>query len=454
MTATASHNPLLARYASAAPRYTSYPTAPHFHTGIDCGKYAQWLSALRPGMTLSLYLHIPFCDRLCWFCACHTKHTLKYQPVAAYLQGLYREIEAVARLVPDGVRVTAVHFGGGSPTMLKPEDMVELNRHLRQGFCFAADAEISVEMDPNDMDEARYDALAEIGMTRASLGVQDFDPVVQRAINRIQTFEQTQSVVAAVRSRGAASVNCDILYGLPHQTVARLEKTVENILSLKPDRVALFGYAHVPWMKKHQTMIDEAVLPGLDERYAQMTAAASLLTHAGYDAIGIDHFALPDDSLAVSARQGQLRRNFQGYTTDAADALIGFGASSIGRLPQGYVQNAPSTSDYLRMSEEGGLAVRRGIALSVEDRLRATAIEELMCNFFFSFEELRRAFPQTSEGLIDEARLYASCDEDGLTKVEDDCFIVTGDGRPFVRTIAAAFDPYFSTGKARHSIAV
>ncbi|MGG2478289.1 radical SAM protein, partial [Rhizobium sp. BR5] len=246
---------LLHKYSGAVPRYTSYPTAPHFHEGIDNGTYRGWLGDLGHRNRISLYLHIPYCDRLCWFCACHTKHTLKYEPIAVYLEALKQEIAAVGALVSPDAVVSAVHFGGGSPTMLKPEDMVSLMDCLRGHFTFGLAPEISVEMDPNDMDDSRYDALSAIGMSRASLGVQDFDDKVQKTINRIQSFEQTKSVVDAVRARGVHSVNCDILYGLPFQTCATLEKTVNQIVSLDPDRVALFGYAHVPWMKKHQSMI-------------------------------------------------------------------------------------------------------------------------------------------------------------------------------------------------------
>lgn len=445
---------LLAKYSGAVPRYTSYPTAPHFHEGVGCDIYAQWLTSLHAGQTLSLYIHIPYCDRLCWFCACHTKHTLKYEPIAAYLVALKREIAAVSRLVSRDVRVIALHFGGGSPTMLRPQDMVDLMADLRGCFTFADDAEISVEMDPNDLDEPRYDALARIGMTRASLGVQDFNPKVQKIINRIQTFEQTRSVVEAVRLRGVRSVNCDILYGLPYQTVATLESTVLDILSLDPDRVALFGYAHVPWMKKHQTMIPEASLPGVGERYRQMSRAAAMLLDAGYEAIGIDHFAKPADSLAVAARTGRLRRNFQGYTDDPADALIGFGASSIGELPQGYVQNMPATGEYERMAHAGGLTAVRGVAFTGEDRVRGHVIERIMCDFGFDFATVRAAFPAGAENVIGEAKLFATGDQDGICRIESGGFRVTERGKPLARSIAAVFDSYLGNGKGRHSIAV
>lgn len=447
-------NSLLTKYSSAVPRYTSYPTAPHFHEGVDCGIYAQWLKAITGKERISLYLHIPYCDRLCWFCACHTKHTLKYEPIAIYLESLKKEIAAVGALVSRDAAVTAVHFGGGSPTMLRPDDMIALMSALRAAFRFDDDVEISVEMDPNDLDEPRYDALAAIGMTRASLGVQDFHPEVQKAINRIQTFGHTKSVVDAVRARGVHSVNCDILYGLPHQTETTVAETVKDILSLAPDRIALFGYAHVPWMKKHQTMIKEEVLPGLEERFAQMNLAASMLIAAGYEPVGIDHFALPTDRMAIAAREGRLRRNFQGYTDDAAEALIGLGASSIGQLPQGYVQNMPATGEYQRMADASGLAAVRGVEVSDDDRLRRRVIEEIMCRFTLSFSDLRSEFGAAVDAIVAEATAFAQSNRDGICLIEDDRFVITSIGRPFARTIAAVFDSYLANGKGRHSIAV
>ncbi|MEJ8308849.1 oxygen-independent coproporphyrinogen III oxidase [Agrobacterium larrymoorei] len=445
---------LLKKYSAAVPRYTSYPTAPHFHEGIGAGEYAAWLRALNQQHRLSLYIHIPYCDRLCWFCACHTKHTLRYEPIAAYLKALHGEIDAVGRLVSRHAKVTAVHFGGGSPTMVKPEDLIALMDHIRSTFSVSDDAEISVEMDPNDLDEGRYDALAAIGMTRASLGVQDFDPKVQNTINRIQTFEQTKSVVDAVRARGVHSVNCDVLYGLPYQTLETLRDTIDKILSLNPDRVALFGYAHVPWMKKHQTMIPEEALPDAIARYRQMTTAAEMLVEAGYEAVGIDHFAKPGDTLASAMKEGELRRNFQGYTDDSADAVIGLGASSIGKLPQGYVQNIVATGEYERMAETDGLCTARGIALSVEDRVRAYVIERIMCDFSLDLSALTALYGNASLTAVEEARHFAQTDCDGLVHLKADHFALTDTGKPFARSIAARFDTYLSNGRGRHSLAV
>lgn len=442
------------KHAGPAPRYTSYPTAPHFHARIDGDVYARWLRQLKPRQTLSLYIHIPWCDRLCWFCGCNTKQTRKYDPLKTYLAALENEMETISGLVDPGCRVTALHLGGGSPTMLKPEDMVWLSKALRSRFQFEDDAEISVEMDPNDLDADKYDALAEIGLTRASIGVQDFDEKVQQAINREQTFEQTREVVEQVRARGVRSVNCDVLYGLPFQTRDSVDRTIEQVVSLRPDRIALFGYAHVPWMKTHQKMIDEAELPDITERFAQMNRASWSLTAAGYTAIGIDHFALPADSLATAAASGAMRRNFQGYTSDTADALIGMGASSIGQLPQGYIQNQPSTGEYQRQVNMGRLPVVRGFELSLEDRLRARIIELLMCDFAFSFSTIRHEFGGAAERALDEAENFARCDADGMVEFSGGLFQVTDKGRPFVRSIASAFDSYFGEGTARHSLAV
>ncbi len=445
---------LLHKYSGAVPRYTSYPTAPHFHEGIDNTTYRGWLGALGHRNRLSLYVHIPYCDRLCWFCACHTKHTLKYEPIAIYLEALKQEIAAVGALVSPDAVVSAVHFGGGSPTMLDPQDMQDLMDCLRRHFTFGLAPEISVEMDPNDLDDSRYDALAAIGMSRASLGVQDFDDKVQKTINRIQSFEQTKSVVDAVRARGVHSVNCDILYGLPFQTCETLKTTVDQIVSLDPDRIALFGYAHVPWMKKHQSLIPEHALPDVAERYRQMTMAGEMLRQAGYSQIGIDHFARATDTLSQAAQAGALRRNFQGYTTDNADALIGLGASSIGRLPQGYVQNMVATGEYQRMVGEGGLAAVKGIELSQDDHLRSHVIERLMCDFSIDLSDLQHRFGKVSHSVRDQAQQFAAGDRDGLVRLDADIFAVTEVGRPFVRNIAAIFDTYLGNGRGRHSVAV
>ncbi len=445
---------LASRHARPAPRYTSYPTAPHFHDRIDNGIYRQWLDAIAPDDTLSLYLHIPFCDTLCWFCGCHTKHTRRYDPVASYLPVLEHEVDTVSALVDPGARVKTIHWGGGSPTMLTPDDMTALSAVLRERFALAADAEFSVEIDPRDLDDKRLSALARSGVTRASIGVQDFDPAVQKAINRIQSFEQTRDVVDALTSAGIGSINFDLIYGLPHQTERSVARTVEQVLTLRPSRIAVFGYAHVPWMKKHQQMIHEDTLPGAENRLRQSRLMADLLTAAGYEAIGMDHFALPEDPLALARREGRLRRNFQGYTDDPADVLLGFGASAIGKLAQGYVHNATPTAQYTRMIDDEGLAITTGFELSDRDRLRAHVIERLICDFSFSVTEVRDRYGNGAADAFDIAEAVAAEDEDGLVAWDRDVFAITPRGRPFVRNICARFDGYLTQGGARYSQSV
>lgn len=444
---------LVDKFSKPVPRYTSYPTAPHFHQGIDQATYHRWLNMLSASARVSLYLHLPFCDRLCWFCGCHTKQTNRYGPVAAYLEALAAEICRTGELL--GRReVTALHWGGGSPSLIAPSDIHDITLLLREAFNVSPAAEFSVELDPNDMDEPRFDAWARAGLTRASLGVQDFDPVVQAAINRIQTLEQTRGVVDAVRQRGVRSVNIDMLYGLPHQTVAGAVATAEMVMSMEPDRIALFGYAHVPWVKKHQSMIDSQTLPGAFERFDQAEAAAEALLSGGYLQIGMDHFALPHDSLAGAARRGRLHRNFQGYTVDAHEALIGLGASAIGKLPQGYVQNVVSTHEYQRRALATGDVVDRGVSITGQDAARSFAIERIMCDFSLGFDDLRARFGALAEPIIDDAIDLAMRDADGIVALVPGQLRVTETGRPFVRTIASTFDAYLGVGAARYSRAV
>lgn len=435
------------------PRYTSYPTAPHFHAGIDQGQYETWLGELPDDARISLYLHLPFCDRLCWFCGCHTKQINRYSPITTYLDALAAEIERVGMLV--GRRpVTAVHWGGGSPSLLNESDIARTNQLLRGAFAFAPELEFSVELDPNDMSDDKYAAWAAAGLTRASIGVQDFDPKVQAAINRIQTYEQTRHVVESVRAVGVRSLNIDMLYGLPHQTVAGAAETARQVASMRPERVALFGYAHVPWMKKHQSMIDEKALPDALERYRQSQAAAAELLALGYERVGFDHFALLHDSLAMACRSGRLHRNFQGYTTDEHDALIGLGASAIGRLPQGYVQNTVSTHEYQRLALEGRGVIARGVALTSDDCVRGYAIERLLCDFHLDFADLRHRFGAAAEPVVEDAVAVALNDEHGIARLLPGRLEVTDRGRAFARTVAAGLDAYLQVGAARYSQAV
>jgi oxygen-independent coproporphyrinogen-3 oxidase len=451
-------SPDVIRAAAAVPvpRYTSYPTAPHFHAGISRSTYAGWLQELPAKSRLSLYLHVPFCDTLCWFCGCTTKITQRYEPVKAYLDSLAAEVSAVGTLVPSDAEVTAIHWGGGSPTMLSPEDIDRVAAETRKAFRLAPGCEFAIEVDPRGLDDARMDALARNGLTRVSIGVQDFDPEVQKAINRLQSFEETRRAVDGFRARGVRSLNIDALYGLPFQTMERLLDTLEKVVSLLPDRVALFGYAHVPWMKRHQSMIDEQALPDVVSRYEQAERAAAFLVSHGYERIGIDHFALPTDSMAIAARTGTLKRNFQGYTVDPADALIGLGASAIGSLPQGYVQNHTATARYMWSVRDAGVAIEKGIALSDADRMRRKVIERLMCDLTFSRDQLAGPgeWNALCTDIAEDAEAAIAGDGFGFVERTGDGFVITEAGRPFMRIVAAKFDAYLTANKARHSLAV
>lgn len=435
------------RYSAPVPRYTSYPTAPHFSNSIGPQEYGSWLDALAPEARLSLYMHIPFCNTLCWYCGCSTKAVQRYEPVATYLESLKAEMALVARHLKAGQRTSHIHWGGGTPNILSTTDIEVIAEATRTHFNVAENAEFAIEVDPRALDGERIAAFARAGVNRVSVGVQDFDEQVQTAINRHQSFEMTRDVIATFRAHGIDGINVDLVYGLPHQTRDSAQRTIEKVLTLQPSRIAIFGYAHLPSRFKHQTLIDDDTLPGVIERFAQANRLAHALSAAGYVRIGLDHFARPDDPLAT----GPVARNFQGYTTDAADALIGLGATAIGRLPDGYVQNAVPTADYQRRIAEGNLATVRGIHLSEADRMRGFVIERLMCDLAFPAHELVDRFGAAAQPLIEEAQALVEADRDHLVEADGTSFRVTERGRPFVRAIASCFDSYLAASEARHA---
>ncbi len=440
-------------FGARVPRYTSYPTAPHFHAGIDEGVYRRWLDDLPSGQPLSLYVHIPFCDTLCWFCGCHTTVVNRYAPVAAYCGLLLDEMGLLAA-ASNRPQITHIHWGGGSPTMLTPGDIARLAHATASHFPIAPGAEFAVEIDPRGFTPQLADALAQAGLTRASIGVQDCDPAVQRAINRIQPMETTRAAVDLLRARGVKSLNIDLIYGLPYQTVAALRRTIEFALSLDPDRLAIFGYAHVPHFRKHQKLIPEEALPGVEERFAQAQAADAMLSSRGYVAIGIDHFARPSDALAIAQRQGRLRRNFQGYTADTAPALIGIGASSIGALPAGYVQNHADVPAYRAVLSAGRLPIARGIALSGEDRLRRHVIERLMCDLSVDLAAAASSFGRAADMFAPEISALSGLADAGIVRIEGTTITVPPQWRSLTRVICARFDAYLDPATARHALAV
>ncbi len=445
---------LLAKYDRRVPRYTSYPTAPQLTPTVRAAAYGEWLAALDPELALSLYVHIPFCDSLCWFCGCHTKIVRRYEPVAAYLEVLLAEVALVAERLAGRRAVCHVHLGGGTPTILEPGAMERLFTRMRERFEVLPEADIAVETDPREFNPDLVQAMARLGVNRASLGLQDVNPEVQRAVNRVQSMDQTRRVAEALRAAGIGSINIDLMYGLPHQTVARVLTTIEAVLGLRPERICLFGYAHVPWMKRHQRLIDEAALPDARERFAQFMAAAGRLQEAGYVWVGLDHFALPDDALARAARERTLRRNFQGYTTDEAPVRLGFGASAIGALPQGLVQNEVPIHAYRGPVQAGELPIARGLVFGDDDRLRGAVIERLMCFLEVDLAEVCRAFGADPRVFSGELAALDEMAADGLLEVEGWTIRVSERGRPFVRTVCTAFDVYLQPGATRHAQAV
>ncbi len=445
----------LIHYAARnVPRYTSYPTAPHFTDRIDDETYSGWLAGLPADARVSVYLHVPFCRTMCHYCGCHTKAVRRPEPVAAYAGTLKEEILLAAHRLGGKRPLVHMHWGGGTPSLLDPADFQAIATLVRAHFDFTADAEHAIELDPRTVTPDLVASLARAGINRASLGVQDFNPKVQEAIGRIQSYRLVVDVVEMLTRAGIGAINMDLMYGLPCQTTEEVERTADLAAALAPARIALFGYAHVPWMKTHQRLIDAAALPGVVERIDQSEAAAARLVAHGYVPIGIDHFARPDDPLAVAARTGRLRRNFQGYTVDPADALIGLGASSIGKLPQGYVQNAPDVGGWRRAIEAGRMPVVRGKTVSREDTARAEIIERLMCDFEVDAGAVFARHGLTADALADAYEALEPLIGDGIAVRAEGRIAVPDGMRMFVRLVASAFDAYLTQGAARHSVAV
>jgi len=445
----------IAKYVNErVPRYTSYPTAPHFSAAVDADAYRDWLSGLRGSARLSLYLHVPFCRSLCWYCGCHTMVAGDRAAIDRYVAALEREVGLVADILSSRRKVAHVHWGGGTPTIVGAEAFERVMALLCRRFELEPEAEIAVEIDPRRLDESMAEALARSGVTRASLGVQSFDPRVQREVNRVQSLAQTQAAAAALRAAGIAALNVDLLYGLPHETEASCRETAAAALTLAPDRLAVFGYAHVPHLKRHQQRLDAAALPGAAERWRQEQAIAETLVAAGYWRIGLDHYARPADPLARAQKEGRLRRNFQGYTDDPAEALLGFGASAIGEAPQGYVQNTPRIAAWLKSVEAGSLATARGIALGEEDRLRRDVIERLMCDLRVDVAAMCRRRGLGAGALDGSLERLLPLVADGLVRLDGRVATIPEEARPLLRCVAAVFDAYLEPESGRHAVAV
>lgn len=433
------------------PRYTSYPTAPHFQGHVDGSVMASWLGELQTDMPLSLYFHIPFCKRLCWYCGCNTKATMKYAPVTKYLTYLKKEIALVAGQFECKRKVSHIHFGGGSPSYLVPDDFTELMAFVRDMFELEADCEIAIELDPREITEPKVAAYRMAGVNRVSLGVQDFDLSVQKAINRVQPLHMVYDAVKLLRDYDITQINMDLLYGLPLQTEASILQNIDIAAGLAPTRISLFGYAHVPWMKKHMQMIDEGNLPDATARCEQFDAARRALEQKGYRQIGLDHFVRYNDPMAEAFKAKELHRNFQGYTTDSSEALLAFGPSAISALPQGYSQNATANHEYFKAIDEGLLPTVKGVEITAEDKIRRALINELMCYLEI---DLMRFFCAHGLALDSYDHIYPTLQElakDRLIEFDGSRIKVNPNATQAVRLVCSLFDAYFQASKARHA---
>ncbi len=440
--------------AARVPRYTSYPTAPHFTPAVGPAEHAAWLEAVPEDRPISLYLHVPFCRQLCWYCGCTTAVSADPARPEAYAELLAAEIELVAVHLPERPRVAHLHWGGGTPSSIGPRAFLRLVERLRRRFRIERGAEHAIELDPRFLEPEMVSALAEAGVNRASLGVQSFDPEVQAAINRIQPAARTLAAIDALRAAGIRRINVDLLYGLPRQTVASCRATVAELLPAAPDRVAIFGYAHLPTLKKHQRLIDEGALPGAVERVAQFEAMAEALEAAGYVPIGLDHFARPSDPMAEAAASGRLHRNFQGYTTDPAETLVGLGASAISSFREGYVQNLHELKPWRAAVREGRLPTARGLRLSPRDRLERDLVERIMCDGVVDLEAVAARHGASPENCVVDGERLTELERLGIVEREGFVVRVPSAYRPLLRVVATVFDRYLRASPARHAVAV
>ena len=446
---------LLRKFDVPGPRYTSYPTADRFVEAFAADDYARALTQRRNGaaalaLPLSLYVHVPFCESLCYYCACNKIITRHHERAKPYLEYLEREVALHTALLGTQQKVTQLHLGGGSPTFLSDDELRGLMDMLRKHFQLVPGGEYAIEVDPRTVDAGRLGALADMGFNRLSFGVQDFDPAVQKAVHRVQPAEQVFELVHAARARGFESINVDLIYGLPQQTPASFDRTLEQVVELRPDRIALYAYAHLPERFKPQRRIDTAQLPDASGKVSMLARSLVALMAAGYVYVGMDHFALPDDPLAVAKRQGRLHRNFQGYSTQPDHDLIALGVSSIGRLGATYSQNAKTLPEYYDALDHGRFPVVRGLALSRDDLIRRAVIMALMCQGQCLYESIDLAY------LIDfksyfagELEVLRSMQDSGMVLLDDSGIQVTAMGWYFVRAVAMVFDRYLQTDRNR-----
>ncbi len=444
---------LIRKYGGAGPRYTSYPTADRFVEAFDARAYGHWLANRKIGgflRPLGLYVHVPFCDTLCFYCACNKIATKDHARAVKYVSHLEREIRLAAERLGDDRRIVKMHWGGGTPTFLGDAESARLVRAIRDSFELDPAGEYAIEIDPRKVDAQRIAHLASLGFNRMSVGVQDFDPAVQRAVNRVQSLDETRVVIDAGRAHGFRSVNMDLIYGLPKQTLAGFGETLERVIECDPDRIALYSYAHLPAAFKPQRRILEADLPSPEVKLELMTGAIARLGEAGYVYIGMDHFAKPTDELAVAQRKGHLTRDFQGYSTGGDCDLVGLGVSAIGKIGPTYVQNVKGLDDYYMQLERGQLPVLRGIELNPDDLVRRAVIQALACHFQLAKESIEIAhLVEFDKYFADEMEDLKRLEDDGLVELEGDWIHVTPRGRLLVRSVCMVFDKYLRAAERR-----
>jgi oxygen-independent coproporphyrinogen-3 oxidase len=429
----------------SAPRYTSYPPATQFSSRVDLACSRRWLAALSSDAKFSLYIHVPYCREICWYCGCNTSATRRDEPLDAFVETLRRELDLVAAAT-SAHTLAAIHWGGGTPNILTPERFARIARHIEFWFDLEKIVEHAIELDPRSLTRAQAETYSAFGVTRASLGVQDLNEHVQRAIGRLQPFATVANAASILRAARISSVSIDLMYGLPSQTVEDVRRSVRLAVELGAERIAVFGYAHVPWLKRRQRLIDEIKLPGTTERFDQAQAAREELLAAGYQAIGIDHFAKPNDRLAQGARTGETKRSFQGYALQEGDATIGVGPSAISTFPRGYAQNSADIGTWRRAIDAGRLAVTRGHALSADDVNRSAIIERLMCELGVDLA----AYGGTA-AFASEMAALGRLQKDGLVHVVGTRLTIPERARPFTRVVAAVFDAYRPDEPARYS---
>ncbi|ADV14728.1 oxygen-independent coproporphyrinogen III oxidase [Mesorhizobium australicum WSM2073] len=444
---------ILKEYREALlPWYTIYPTVPEFTATVRPESYQEWLRGLPADDPVSLYLHIPFCRSICWYCGFPTTIARNQGPILDYLAVLRDEIRLVWEQVQQGLVVNDVHFGGGTPTLIGAAEFLAMIQLLRRRFAFRESATIAVEIDPRTFTAEIAEAMGAANVSRASLGVQSFDPIVQKAINRVQSEAQTAAAVEELRRHGVSGINVDLIFGLPNQTVESCVQTAAATVAMRPNRLAVFGYAHIPSVIKNQRLIETTALPDSVARAEQAAAVAETLVAAGYQEIGLDHFALPDDELTLAQTSGRLRRNSLGYSADTCKTLIGFGASAIGRVGEGYVQNEVTRESYSRHIAAGRLATSKGYRLTDDDRVRAVIIERLMCDLQADVPAICAACGFDPTRLLDSAaERLAKLAEDGIVDIENGFIRVRQEHRFVVRAVAAAFDAFLDRVVPQHS---